>query len=171
MLTKYNTELQNAINSRKELTNVKKIEFFHRSFNTNAQPCEGGIIVAMQGFNRLEDFYLCIPEKGLFTRAANIARYGNYKKELFIDGAFIGAVNISRLSRTQKLYNAGYPDQAADYALGYMLFSETTLGGGKINKHKEAARISHFICDDRGREGHEIRQQIRRYIKANIINI
>lgn len=48
-----------------------------------------------------------------------------------------------------------------------MLWRETSLGGNHINKRKEAARISHALCDERGKAGHEARQFIRKQILNN----
>lgn len=118
----------------------------------------------MRGYMRFKDFYLCIPETGIYFRSANISRYGDFKSEVFIDGKFIGAARTYKKNYIIRLYNEGYKNEAIEYALGYRLWRETAIGGNKINKYKEAARISHAMCDMAGEIGHDARQTIRRKI-------
>ena len=148
---------------------MKTIEIGHYALSDdNIQPCEGGTIIPMAGFARSKDFYLCVPSEGIYTRSANCSRYGEFKKLLFIDGSFVGACRIDKLYSIQRLYDNGLICEAEQYALGYMLWSETTLGGGKINERKEAARISHVICDEKGKAGHDERQYIRKQILSEV---
>lgn len=143
-------------------TVMKTVALWHRVMDdTNAIPCIGGVLVPMRGYRRLEDFYLCVPAHGLYTRAACARRYGERKREYFMDGEFVGAGRMDNESRVRRLYDAGYKAEAKEYILGYRLFRETTLGGGHINPYKEAARISHVLCDTPGKDGHEERQLIR----------
>lgn len=135
---------------------MKAIEIGHYALSdNNIQPCEGGKLVAMRGYARAKDFYLCIPAKGIYTRTANSSRFGAFKRLLFIDGYFVGACRIDKLHLVQKLYDNGLIYEAKQYALGYMLWRETTLGGGFINERKQAARISHEVCDKTGSAGHQ----------------
>lgn len=84
--------------------------------------------------------------------------------EVFMDGEFVGATRMSKKDYVIRLYNEGVKSEAIQYALGYMLWKETSLGGSRINKKKEAARISHAMCDMSGQTGHDIRQSIRKKI-------
>lgn len=144
---------------------TKIVNLWHHVLSKeNCQPCTGGVLIAMQGFARPEDFYLCVPLSGVYSRSANERRNGQGKSEYFIDGEFVGAGWIYKEGKIKALYNAGYVEEAKQYATGIRLWRETTLGGGKINKYKEAARISHELCDLPGKSGHEARQYIRKQI-------
>lgn len=140
------------------------MEKFWKTKLKEPKACEiekGFTCIAMQGYRRFEDYYLIIPEKGIFFRTANSSRYGEYKYELFIDGFFIGATPIYKKDKLIEMYNAGHILDAQEYSQGYKLYRETVLGGNKINKYKEAARISHLIAPY---GSHEERQQIRRLL-------
>ncbi len=130
----------------------------------NGTPEKGCVLVCMHGHCRMQDFYLCIPEEGFYYRAANNVRYGDWKYEYFIDGSFVGAGRKDKMARARKLYDAGEVYEAEQYILGHMLWRETSLGGKHINERKEAARISHALCDVGGKAGHNARQWIRRSI-------
>lgn len=130
----------------------------------NGEPQHGCVIVPMMGYSRMQDFYLCVPKHGFYTRSANCQRYGEFMRLYFIDGNFIGAGRADKVNYVRRLYDAGKVYEAKQYALGYMLWRETSLGGNHINKRKEAARISHALCDERGKAGHEARQFIRKQI-------
>lgn len=132
--------------------------------DNNCQACKGGVLIPMQGYTRFEDFYLCVPKKGVHTRSANDGRYGQGKREYFIDGEFVGAGWSYKEDKVKALYNAGYIDESKQYVTGIRLWRETALGGNRINKYKEAARISHELCDMTGKSGHEARQYIRKQI-------
>lgn len=121
-------------------------------------------VVSMRGYSRFTDFYLFVPKEGLFFRTANIRRYGAYRSEMFMDGEFIGGIKNKKISKIQELYNAKEYEDASSYALGHKLYKETKLGGHKINVYKEAARISHQLCDESGAKGHAIRKEIRHHI-------
>lgn len=121
-------------------------------------------VVAMPGYCKNEDFYIFVKSVGIETRTANKGRYGHFKELLFIDGAFVCATRIDKLEKIRSLYAAGHIEQAKLYAQGHMLYKETALGGSKINKFKEAARLSHTMCDTSGKVGHDIRQMIRKQI-------
>lgn len=125
---------------------------------------EGCKVVPMQGYARFEDFYLFVPEQGIFFRSANSARYGDYTQQVFIDGEFIGATPMQKIENVKKLYTAGYVDEAVEYSQGHKLWKETALGGSRINPYKEAARQSHILCDASGQEGHYQRKIIRKQI-------
>lgn len=142
---------------------MKSLNFFSRSLSP-AEPCNGGVIIPMRGYHRTKDFYLCVPSKGIHFRSANNGRYGLFMLEVFIDGEFIGATRMSKKNYITRLYNEGLKGEATQYALGYMLWKETSLGGKHINKRKEAARISHAMCDIQGQKGHDIRQSLRKKI-------
>lgn len=139
---------------------MRTLNFNQKSFSANAAPCEGGVIIS----NPSARGVICVPAQGIYLRSANAGQYGEFKKQLFIDGKFIGAVSMSRIDSMARLYNAGYPQEAASYAMGYTMWRETSLGGNHINPRKEAARISHALCDMPGKYGHELRQYIRRSI-------
>lgn len=124
------------------------------------------VVLAMQGYSRFEDFYLFVPAKGFYTRTANSSRYGEWCSELFIDGDFVGGIPMRRVDGAKRLYEAGEVDEAKEYALGHRLWRETILGGQHINRFKEAARISHRLCDATGSRGHELRQLIRTKIRG-----
>lgn len=148
---------------------MKTLKLWSHAMNDdNISPCPGGVIIEMRGYNRFEDFYLCVPEQGIYTRSANSSRYGEWKFEYFIDGEFVGAGRMDRKIKAEQLYNAGYKEESRLYILGYMFWRETPLGGKKINKYKEAARISHELCDLPGKYGHEVRQRIRRKILLGV---
>lgn len=138
--------------------------------NDVAVPEKGCVLVCRQGFARGEDYYLCVPETGFYTRSANCGRYGNFMREYFVDGEFCGAGSMSKEDNARKLYEAGYGDEVASYINGYTLWRETTLGGKHINERKAAARLSHFYCEEGGRAGHDMRQQIRRKILNGTFN-
>lgn len=149
----------------------KKIRFvkaWHRTYkyldvlNGDIVPEEGCELIPMRGYARMEDFYLCVPSNGFFTRSANIGRYGMYKLEYFVDGEFCGAGDKAKSEKAKMLYDSGYVDEVSSYIKGYTLWRETSLGGRHINKRKEAARISHILCDEGGMAGHEERQYIRK---------
>lgn len=133
-------------------------------YNKTVVAEDGCTLIPMRGYGRFEDFYLAMPSKGFYFRSANCDRYGMFKYTYFIDGRFIGAGRMDKMNGGRELYEAGHADEAEDYLLGHMLWSETTLGGGKINKRKAAARLSHHCCCETGRRGHLIRQQMRRQI-------
>ena len=142
---------------------MRTIKMWHYVLNADdCRPEQGGTIIPMASYTHFRDFYLCIPATGIYARSANFARYGQYKYEYFIDGEFVGAGLMYKAHHAKELYDAGYINEAKDYILGYMLWRETTLGGNHINKYKEAARISHDLCDLDGKSGHEARQMIRR---------
>lgn len=143
----------------------KILQFWQKSLKDNCKPCKNGLIISMPGFTRFEDFYLCVPETGIYFRSANNARYGLFKSLLFVNGAFVGACRMDKRSKIQQLYNTGAIDEAKEYALGYKLWRETILGGRKIVAAKERARISHVLCDISGEKGHELRQIIRKFLK------
>ena len=147
---------------------TKVLQLWKHSLNKNVKPCEGGKIVSMKGYNRFKDFYLCIPQKGIHTRVGNCLRYGCFAYEYFIDGVFIGGGRMDKAERAKILYAAGLIEEAKQYIRGYMLWKETKLGGGKINKYKEAARISHDMITEGGKSGHDARQIIRRQLIAGI---
>lgn len=119
------------------------------------------IVVPMRGYSRMRDFYKIIPKKGLFFKSSNCAKYGEYTVTMFVDGKVIYGVRQDKIDKLKKLYNFGNISDLEDYARGHRLWRETELGGNKINKYKEAARISHYICDMRGEVGHRERQRIR----------
>lgn len=146
---------------------------FDRINSEDVIPEDGCVLIAMEGYTRFQDFYLCIPKQGVYTRSANHGRYGEGKLQFFIDGQFVGAGWEYKDYRVKALYEAGHVYEAEQYALGHMLWRETTLGGGHINERKKAARISHMLCDATGKAGHEARQYIRRQILngANIHSI
>lgn len=143
----------------------KTIQFWQKSLSVNCAPCRGGVILPMRGFSRSCDFYLCVPCSGVFFRTANIGRYGPYMLEVFMDGRFIGASKLYKREKIEKLYKQGFMLEAEEYALGYRLWRETTLGGCNIIPAKERARISHLLCDESGKVGHDIRQRIRKQLK------
>lgn len=143
---------------------MKTLQFFHYSLSENCEPCECGTIVSMRGYTRFEDFYLCVPKEGLHFRSANNMRYGCFKTEMFMNGEFIGAVPMRKRDNIRKLYDNGCYREAVQYGIGYMLWRETTLGGERINQYKEAARISHAMCDMGGKQGHAVRQSLRKKI-------
>lgn len=122
------------------------------------------VVEAMQGYRRIQDFYIFVPIKGIFFRSANSGRYKNWVNLLFIDGRFIGACSWAKQDKVRALYNKGFADEAEEYSRGERLWKETSLGGRKINRYKEAARESHRRCDMSGSAGHEARQMIRRQI-------
>ena len=150
---------------KKQKSMKKTIQFWKKSLSENCAPCVGGIIIPMRGFSRSGYFYLCVPCSGVFFRAANIGRYGPYMLEVFIDGRFIGASQLYKREKIEKLYKSGSILEAVEYALGYRLWRETTLGGYNIIPAKERARISHLLCDESGKAGHVIRQRIRKHLK------
>lgn len=144
---------------------TKIVELWRHVLSDNkCQPCESGVLIPMQGHTRFEDFYLCVPKTGVHTRSANAGRYGQYKREYFIDGEIVGAGRAYKEDKVKALYTAGHIQEARQYVTGVRLWRETTLGGRKINKYKEAARISHELCDMPGKSGHEARQIIRKQI-------
>ena len=143
---------------------MKTLQFFHHSFTNEAMPCKGGTIISMQGYSRNEDFYLCIPIKGFYYRSANCKRYGSFCYEYFFNGEFLGGGRMDKKERIESLCNAGLKDEAIEYIKGYRLWKETELGGKHIVERKEKARISHFLCDANGKNGHIARQEIRRMI-------
>ena len=147
----------------------KVVELWHRAFKSNALAENGGVLIPMRGYKRVEDFYLCVPVKGIHFRSANNARYGAYKCEVFIDGEFIGSCRQDKCDKLVKLYNAGAVNEARLYALGYMLWRETLLGGSRVNAAKERARLSHALCDLPGKQGHEFRQCLRYALKNNML--
>ncbi len=147
---------------------MRTIKLWHRTYSDGATPQEGGVMVAMAGYNRFEDFYLCVPRVGVFFRAANQSRYSPFMSELFIDGEFVGACRIDKRNYIKRLYLAGEIKEAKQYALGHRLWRETKLGGANIIPAKERARISHELCDQSGNEGHCIRQMIRQKLKYNL---
>lgn len=147
------------------MNKTKTLKPFQRVMNVaNGQPQGGCVLVAMQGYNRFVDFFLCIPCKGFYYRAANSMRYGDWKYEYFIDGEFVGAGRMDKMPIARRLYEAGEAGEAKEYILGHRLWRETSLGGKHINGRKEAARISHALCDEGGKAGHDARQWIRRSI-------
>jgi hypothetical protein len=122
-------------------------------------------IVVLPGYARFEDYYVVLPKGGTMRRKIpqNKAKrkYGVYDIEYYIgDWGFIPA----RSSRLNHFIRVGRPmtPEASEYLQGYRTPQE--YWGHKINPRKEAARISHQLCDMRGSEGHEARQRIRREI-------
>ena len=75
---------------------MKTLNLFSHSMNEDVTACEGGVIISMQGYNRFQDFYLCVPAEGLYYRAANNRRYGLFMVEVFMDGEFIGATRMDK---------------------------------------------------------------------------
>ena len=143
---------------------------FEKILSGDFVPEEGCVLIPMQSYTRFNDFYLCIPEQGVYTRSANESRYGIGKLQFFIDGEFVGAGWKYKADKVKALYDAGCEYEARQYVRGYMLWRETTLGGGRINERKEAARISHMLCDNTGKAGHDARQHIRRRILNGTFN-
>lgn len=148
----------------KNMKKIKKIKLWHISHNEDAEPEVGGTMIPRMGFVTFDCFYLCVPEKGFYSRAANASRYGDFRREYFIDGDFVGTGRVDREEKGKQLYDAGYEYEAREYVLGHRLWRETKLGGEKINPYKEAARRSHDMCDLPGKAGHEERQLIRKQI-------
>lgn len=136
----------------------------------NGTPEKGCVLVCMRGYSRWQDFYLCVPKKGFYYRAANSSRYGSFKYEYFINGEFVGAGRIDKMNYARRLYDAGEVSEAIEYINGYRLWRETSLGGRHINERKEAARISHALCDEGGKAGHDARQWVRRQILHGTFN-
>lgn len=130
----------------------------------NGIPEDGCHLICMRGYSRMQDFYLCVPEQGFYYRAANASRYGERMYQYFIDGNFVGAGRMDKMNYARRLYDAGEVYEAKQYIRGHMLWRETSLGGKHINERKEAARISHALCDETGKAGHDARQFIRRQI-------
>lgn len=147
---------------------MKTLEFFQHAFTDKVEACKGGVIISMRGYKRFEDFYLCIPASGIHFRNANNGRYGLFMLEVFMDGEFVGATRSSKKEHVTRLYNEGFKNEAEQYALGYMLWKETSLGGRRTNRRKEAARISHAMCCESGKRGHELRQEIRKHILRKV---
>lgn len=161
---------------KRKVTHHRVIKAWHYTpdwadvLNGVAVPEEGCDLIPMQGYAKPEDYYLCVPKKCFATRAACCSRYGDWKIEYFADGQFCGAGSKSKFDKAKALYDAGYIEEIESYIKGYMLWRETTLGGGHINERKEAARLSHFYCDMPGRVGHKERQRIRRAILNGTFN-
>ena len=143
----------------------KTLDFWKHSIKESAKPCEGGVIIPMQGYRRYEDFYLCVPAKGFHTRSGNSGRYGDFSYEYFFDGEFLGGGRIDKKDKIKMLCEAGHTNEALEYLKGYRYWRETELGGRHIIAGKERARISHAMCDMGGKAGHEMRQTIRKMIK------
>ena len=149
----------------KTIKKKKTIKVWHITHDSNnAIPEEGCKLIPMEGYRQFKDYYLCVPQKGLHARSANCSRYGQWKKEYFIDGEFVGAGKFYKEEYARKLYDAGLISEAKEYLLGYRLWKETKLGGNHTNPYKEAARVSHELIQTGGKAGHKARQIIRRKI-------
>lgn len=153
------------------MKNVKVLKPFQYILEEgNGTPESGCVLICMRSYCRTRDFYLCIPERGFYYRSANNVRYGDWQYEYFIDGQFVGAGRKDKMERARRLYDAGDVSEAKEYILGRRLWRETTLGGKHINERKEAARISHALCNEGGKVGHDVRQWIRRSILGGATN-
>lgn len=144
---------------------MRTLNFFQHALDDNGiQACKGGTIIAMQGYRRLDDFYLCIPKKGFYYRSANCHRYGDFSYEYFFNGKFLGGGRMYKKDKIKALCEIGEVGEAEEYLHGYRYWRETTLGGRHIIKVKEKARISHQLCDTIGKAGHDHRQFLRKFV-------
>lgn len=141
---------------------------WHWTRKEDAVAEEESTLIEMPGYSVPQDYYLAVPQYGLFFKSANIDMYGEYKVKMFMDGSYIGVTDMNKRNGINELYDKGLKDEAIEYALGYRLWKETKLGGSKINPYKERARLSHshlYYGTLDGKQGHEARQAYRRHLK------
>lgn len=122
------------------------------------------------GSNGWTDIYYLVPndaEKGkiyrIISRSQGDCDGRNYMNRVIyvhIDGK-ISVIDKASQYRIGRVLAGDIPDNKVyDYLNGYYTLLEER--SEKIRQRKENARMSHFLCDVSGAEGHKIRQNIRR---------